>query len=91
MWRCWRGPPPQIQPELATAAGGHVMARDKQGQLVPEHAVYRVTLALAEGATPAVLAGQSWRGTVTTHTRAEAPGLRYARQAGAVLVRELGF
>jgi putative peptide zinc metalloprotease protein len=79
------------RPELATAAGGHVMARDKQGQLVPEHAVYRVTLALAEGATPAVLAGQSWRGTVTIHARAEAPGLRYARQAGAVLVRELGF
>jgi putative peptide zinc metalloprotease protein len=79
------------RPELATAAGGHVMAREKQGQLVPEHAVYRVTLALADGGTPTALTRQSWRGTLTIHARAEAPGLRYARQAGAVLVRELGF
>jgi hypothetical protein len=32
-----------------------------------------------------------WRGSLTVHAQAEAPALRYARQAGAVLVREFGF
>ena len=79
--------------ELSAAAGGHVLTRDQNGQPVPERAIYRVRLALATpcGQVPAALAQQSWRGTVTVHARAEAPGWRYLRQAGAVLVRELGF
>jgi putative peptide zinc metalloprotease protein len=80
------------RPELAAQAGGHLMAREKNGQLVPERAVYRVTLVLAEGQTlPEALNRKTLRGTVTVHARAEAPGLRYLRQASAVLVREFGF
>ncbi len=80
------------RPELAAQAGGHLMAREKNGQLVPERAVYRVTLVLAEGQTlPEALNRKTLRGTVTVHARAEAPGLRYMRQASAVLVREFGF
>ena len=80
------------RPEPAAQAGGHLMAREKNGQLVPERAVYRVTLVLAEGqALPEAMNRQTLRGTVTVHARAEAPGLRYVRQASAVLVREFGF
>jgi putative peptide zinc metalloprotease protein len=80
------------RPELAAQAGGHLMAREKNGQLVPERAVYRVTLVMADGETlPEALNHKTVRGTVTVHARAEAPGLRYMRQASAVLVREFGF
>jgi putative peptide zinc metalloprotease protein len=80
------------RPELAAQAGGHLMAREKNGQLVPERAVYRVTLELQQGTTlPAALSSQTVRGHITIHARAEAPGLRYVRQASAVLVREFGF
>ena len=80
------------RPELAAQAGGHLMAREKNGQLVPERAVYRVTLELPQGETlPADLSRQTLRGHITIHARAEAPGLRYVRQASAVLVREFGF
>jgi CRP-like cAMP-binding protein len=73
-------------------AGGHLMAREKNGQLVPERAVYRVSLAIQQGETlPADLSRQTLRGHITIHARAEAPGLRYVRQASAVLVREFGF
>ena len=80
------------RPELTAQAGGHLMAREKNGQLVPERAVYRVTLELQQGETlPAALSRQTVRGHITIHARAEAPGLRYVRQASAVLVREFGF
>jgi putative peptide zinc metalloprotease protein len=80
------------RPELAAQAGGHLMAREKNGQLVPERAVYRVTLELQQGTTlPAALSRQTVRGHIAIHARAEAPGLRYVRQASAVLVREFGF
>lgn len=76
--------------ELAAQAGGHILTREKGGQLVPERAVYRVTLQ-AEPQDVAGLAGQSWRGHLTIHARWEAPVWRYVRQAAAVLVREAGF
>ncbi len=81
-----------VRPELAAHLGGHILTRDKNGQLVPERAIYRVTLALAS-ALPAdsPLQAQSWRGSVTVHVGWEAPGWRYVRQAAAVLVREVGF
>jgi putative peptide zinc metalloprotease protein len=81
-----------VRPELAAHLGGHILTRDKNGQLVPERAIYRVTLALAS-ALPAdsPLQAQSWRGSVTVHVGWEAPGWRYVRQAAAVLVREIGF
>jgi putative peptide zinc metalloprotease protein len=75
--------------ELARQFGGSVMTREKHGQLVPEQAVYRVTL-VVEG-SPGRLAQHSWRGHVFIHGRWEAPGLAYLRSAMALVWRELGF
>jgi hypothetical protein len=44
-----------------------------------------------EGPLPPALASRAWRGTLTVHAQPEAPARRYLRQAGSVLVRELGF
>lgn len=74
---------------LAVKHGGSVLTRDKDGVLVPERAVYRVTLAV-EG-DPGRLAGHDWRGTAVIRGSWEAPGLRYLRAALAVLWREAGF
>ncbi|MEY2771069.1 MAG: hypothetical protein RIQ38_1488 [Pseudomonadota bacterium] len=80
------------RPELATHNGGHVLVREKNRQLVPERAVYRVVLEPEDpGAMPASLAGRTWRGHLTVHSQWEAPALRYLRQASAVLLRELDF
>jgi putative peptide zinc metalloprotease protein len=74
---------------LAVGAGGSVVTRDKDGHLVPEHAVYRVTMACdaAEGS----LESHSWRGHAVISGRWEAPGLMYLRTALALLWREAGF
>jgi putative peptide zinc metalloprotease protein len=80
------------RPELAAHLGGHVLTREKNGQLVPERAIYRVTLLVEPKAIPlAALANQSWRGNLTVHARWEAPAWPYLRQVMAVLVREVGF
>lgn len=78
------------RPELAAQLGGHILTREKGGQLVPERAIYRVTLEPENHGLDA-LAGQSWRGQLTIHARWESPVWRYLRQATAVLVREAGF
>lgn len=80
------------RPELAAQLGGHLLTREKNGQLVPERAIYRVTL-LVESNSPAlaVVGGLSWRGKLTIHSNWEAPAWPYLRQAVAVLVREIGF
>lgn len=78
------------RPEMALQSGGHLLAREKGGQLLPEHGAYHVVLDLTEP-MPAALAGQSWRGQLSVAGRWEAPLARYSRQAAAVLVRELGF
>jgi putative peptide zinc metalloprotease protein len=80
------------RPELAAHLGGHILTREKAGQLVPERAIYHVTLALDPSTQNlADRANQSWRGKITLHVRWEAPAWPYVRQALAVLVRELGF
>ena len=80
------------RPELAAHLGGHLLTRGKNGQLVPERAIYRVTLLVDPDSTAlAALASQSWRGKLTIHSRWEAPAWPYLRQAVAVLVREVGF
>ncbi|MDL2355021.1 MAG: site-2 protease family protein [Pseudomonadota bacterium] len=75
--------------ELASQFGGSVMTREKHGQLVPDQAVYRVTLLVET--PPGRLAQHSWRGHVVIHGRWEAPGLVYLRSAMALMWRELGF
>lgn len=76
--------------ELAAHLGGHVLTREKGGQLVPERAVYRVTLEPQDGTS---MAGNvlTVRGHVVIHAGWEAPAWRYVRQAVAVLLREFGF
>lgn len=77
------------RPELAAAYGGHVLTREKNNQLVPEQAVYRVSLQAQQ--VPAVLQGHAWRGHLTVQARWEAPAWQVMQQALAVLVREAGF
>lgn len=75
--------------QLAAQFGGSIMTREKHGQLVPERAVYRVTL--SGNGHLGSLAGQSWRGHVVIHGQWEAPGLTFLRAALVLIWRELGF
>lgn len=78
--------------ELAAHLGGHILTREKAGQLVPERAIFHVTLALdPSNQTLSEMSNQSWRGKLTIHARWEAPAWPYLRQALSVLVREVGF
>ncbi|MEY4652243.1 MAG: hypothetical protein RI884_824 [Pseudomonadota bacterium] len=77
------------RPELATQAGGHLVTRPQGQQLIPERAIYRVTL--APEAIPQDLANRSWRGHLVVHAQGQTLAGRYLRQAAVVLVRELGF
>jgi len=72
--------------ELATVAGGHIVTREKTGQLIPEQAIYRVTLD-----TDSAGGELAQRGHITIHGRWESPLAGYLRHAMAVGVRELGF
>ena len=74
--------------ELASLFGGTVSVREKHGVLYPERAVYRVVLQSDAELPPPQ---HRWRGTLAIACAWEAPGLRYVRQAAAVLWRELGF
>ena len=76
--------------ELAAHVGGHVLTREKGGQLLPERAVYRVALEPKDGATLAANV-LTERGHVVIHAGWEAPAWRYVRQAVAVLLREWSF
>lgn len=73
---------------LASAHGGRILVRQQDRRLVPERAVYRVTLEV--DAPPADLL-QSLRGQVAIHGRGESLIGRYLRAALAVLVRESGW
>ena len=75
--------------QLAAHVGGSIMTREKHGQLVPERAVYRVTLSVEEDVGR--LAQQSWRGQVVIHGHWEAPGLAFVRSAMVLIWRDLGF
>ncbi|MCQ4316478.1 HlyD family efflux transporter periplasmic adaptor subunit [Stutzerimonas zhaodongensis] len=74
---------------LAAQSGGHVLVRERRGQLIPEQGLYRVTLAVESPI--GALAGQSWRGTLVIHGEAESLAGRYLRNALSVLLREAGF
>lgn len=74
---------------LAAHAGGDVLTRDRNGQRVPEHAVYRVVLRV--DSPPGALAGRAWRGRVVIRAQGETLAGRYLRQALTVLVREAGW
>ncbi len=75
--------------QLATQYGGSVVAREKHGQLVPERAMYRVSLSGDNDLGN--LSRHSWRGHVVIHGKWEAPGLTFLRAALVLIWRELGF
>lgn len=75
--------------ELASFLGGHVLTRERNGQLVPERAVYRVTLDVQD--MPVSMQNLAWRGHLIVHADWQSPASRYVRQALTVLVREAGF
>jgi putative peptide zinc metalloprotease protein len=79
--------------ELAAHLGGHILTREKGGQLVPERAIFHVILELDPSSQSSMeeLVNQSWRGKLTIHARWEAPVWPYLLQAVAVVVREFGF
>jgi putative peptide zinc metalloprotease protein len=77
------------KPELAAQWGGHVLSRDKNNQLIPERAIYRVSLKIEDA--DRLHFDQSARGHITLHASWEAPASRYVRQALSVLMQESGF
>jgi putative peptide zinc metalloprotease protein len=74
---------------LAAPLGGSIAVREKNNQLIPERAVYRVVLSV--NADPGSLAGHSWRGDVVIRGAWQAPALRFLQAALGVLWREAGF
>ena len=76
-------------PMLGTPFGGSVQARVVDGELVPDRAVYRVTLAV-EG-LPADRATQIRRGRVVIYAGAESMAARWSRTILSVIWREMGF
>lgn len=74
---------------LAAQSGGHVLVRERRGQLIPERGMYHVILAVESPV--GALAGQSWRGNLVIHGAGESLAGRYVRNALAVLLREAGL
>lgn len=74
---------------FASSAGGDVSTRRVGDRLVPESAVYRVTMRAAK--VPPRISTQSWRGQVVIRGDWSSTGARYVQAALAVVVREAGF
>ena len=78
------------EPLLASLHGGEVQVRERKGQRVPEHAVYRVVLAVRDPATAAAV-GRVQRGQVVIYGQAKTLLGDVFRSALAVLIRESGW
>jgi putative peptide zinc metalloprotease protein len=76
-------------PILASAHGGRFQVREHHRRLIPEAALYRVTLALESPHEPRV--AQVLRGKVVLFGRPQSHADEFLRTAGAWLVREAGF
>ena len=77
------------EPLLALGHGGEIAVREKRGQLVPEQAIYRVTLA-AE-ASDGAAQSQHLRGHVVIDGAAKSMLGDLLRSAVAVVMREAGW
>lgn len=75
--------------ELASALGGHILTREKNGQLVPERAIYRVAFEVEK--LPVDYQQLSWRGQLVIHADWASPAGKYLRQLLVVFIREFGF
>lgn len=76
-------------PMLTSQFGGELPAHLIDGELIPENAVYRVTLQPDE--TPADFSTQSRRGHVVIRARSESMITRWTKAALSVFWREFGF
>lgn len=77
-------------PLLASNHGGELMVRERRGQLVPEHAVYRVVLRVTDPEA-ARAAGKVQRGQVVVYGTPKTLLGDFLRAALAVLIRESGW
>ena len=75
--------------ELSSSLGGHIMTRERNGQLMPERSVYRVIFNVEN--IPHDMMFQSWRGQVIVHANWQIPIQKYIRHAASVFFREAGF
>ena len=73
---------------LASTHGGAILVRQHEQRLIPERAVFRVTLEVAEPPPPGL---PSLRGHVVVHGAGESLIGRYLKAAFAVIVRESGW
>ena len=78
-----------LRPELSSVLGGHVLTREKNGQMVPERSVYRVFMEV-DNITPE-MQQRELRGHVTVDASWQSPLTKYLRQIVVVIVREFGF
>lgn len=74
-------------PELTSDFGGGLPAYTRDGEIVPDEAIYRVVLAPGAGGAP----DMALRGTVRLDGVAQSLAVRAWRAGLAVLVRESGF
>lgn len=74
---------------LASTHGGALAVREKTRQIIPEQALYRVTLAPAQPYAPSQ--GQTLRGDVIIDGEAKPWAENVLRSAAAFVVRESGF
>lgn len=75
--------------ELSSTFGGHILTREKNGQLTPERSVYRVTFNVDQ--IPSNMKSQSWRGHIVIQANWQIPIKKYIRHAMSVFFREAGF
>lgn len=75
--------------ELSSTFGGHILTREKNGQLTPERSVYRFTFNVDQ--IPSNMKSQSWRGHIVIQANWQIPIKKYIRHAMSVFFREAGF
>ena len=74
---------------LAATHGGALLVRERRGQIVPEQAVYHVTLAPIEAYAP--VTPQEQRGHLVIFGEPDAALAGLAKSVAAVIRREAGF
>lgn len=74
---------------LSSSAGGVIAAREQNGQIIPEQAVFRILLSVESD--PGSLRDRLWRGHLVIRCTPQTIADRYLRNALMVLVREAGF
>jgi len=75
------------EPILAASHGGEIMTRERNGQVFPDRALYRVTLAVDDGAG----LSHAERGHVVIDAAPRTLFAEFLENAAGVLIRESGF